>query len=62
MKSNIVGSVNKCIVYQKMKIEHQKSSGALPLEISEWKWESISIDFMMGLLRTLAEYDAIWVI
>ena len=32
-----------------------------PLEIPEWKWESISIDFMMGLPRTSIGYDAIWV-
>ena len=33
-----------------------------PLEIPEWKWESISMDLMMGLPRTPAGYDTIWVI
>ena len=33
-----------------------------PLEIPEWKWESISMDFVMGLPRMPTGYDAIWVI
>ena len=32
------------------------------LEILEWKWEGVSMDFVMGSPRTQAEYDAIWVI
>ena len=32
------------------------------LEIPEWKWKSISMDFVMGLPRTSAGYDAIWAI
>ena len=44
-------------------LEHQKPYGALqPLEIPEWKWESISMDFMMELPRTSTGHDAIWVI
>ena len=63
IKSNIVAFVNKCLICQKVKIEHQRPSRALqPLEIPKWTWESISIDFVMGLPRTLAGYDAIWVI
>ena len=43
-----------------MKIEHQKLLGTLqPLEILEWKWESISMDFVIGLPRTPTGYDAI---
>ncbi|KAL8097339.1 hypothetical protein AgCh_030469 [Apium graveolens] len=33
-----------------------------PLEIPEWKWEHISMDFIVGLPRTKANHDAIWVI
>ena len=62
MKSDIVEFVNKCLIYQKVKIEHQRPSGMLqPLEIPEWKWENISMDFIMGLPKTLARYDFIWV-
>ena len=38
--------------------KHQKPLGALqPLEIPKWKWDSISVDFVIGLPRTSAEYD-----
>ncbi len=46
-----------------MKVEHQKPSGTLqPLEIPQWKWEQITMDFVMGLPRTSTGHDAIWVI
>ena len=28
-----------------------------PLEILEWKWEGVLMDFMIGLLRTQVRYD-----
>jgi hypothetical protein len=30
--------------------------------VPEWKWEEISMDFIVGLLRTQSGYDSIWVI
>ena len=63
MKRDIAEFVSQCLVCQKVKIEHQKPSGQLqPLEIPEWKWESISMDFVIGLPRTSSGYDSIWVI
>jgi hypothetical protein len=32
------------------------------LQVLEWKWEAIVIDFIMGLPRTQSGYDSIWVI
>jgi transposase InsO family protein len=32
------------------------------LKIPEWKWEEIGINFIIGLPRTQAGYDSIWVI
>ena len=49
LKRDIVKLVSKCLVCQKVKIEHQKPSGMLQLlEIPKWKWKSISMDFVMG--------------
>jgi hypothetical protein len=33
-----------------------------PLKIPEWKWDEIGMDFIVGLPRTQAGYDSIWVI
>ena len=63
LKRHIAELVSKCLVCQKVKNEHQKPSGMLqPLEIPKWKWESISIDFVMGLPKMQVGFDAVWVI
>ncbi|XP_074355258.1 uncharacterized protein LOC141693960 [Apium graveolens] len=55
--------VSRCLTCQQVKAEHQRPSGLLqPLEIPEWKWEHITMDFVVGLPRTRANHDAIWVI
>ena len=33
-----------------------------PLEIPQWTWDSISMDFVVGLPRTYKNFDSIWVI
>jgi hypothetical protein len=33
-----------------------------PLSISEWKWDDISMDFIVGLPLTTSMFDLIWVI
>ncbi|GJW84011.1 putative reverse transcriptase domain-containing protein [Tanacetum coccineum] len=43
--------------------EHQRPSGLLQQpEIPEWKWESITMDFITKLPRTRNGHDAIWVV
>jgi len=32
------------------------------LEIPEWKWDNIAMDFVTHLARTVRNHDAIWVI
>jgi hypothetical protein len=32
------------------------------LQVPEWMWEEIAMDFIVGLLRTQSGYDSIWVI
>nr|GEX80023.1 putative reverse transcriptase domain-containing protein [Tanacetum cinerariifolium] len=63
MKDDIATFVSKCLTCAKVKVEHQKPSGLLQQpEIPEWKWEKITMDFVLGLPRTLSGYDSIWVI
>jgi hypothetical protein len=33
-----------------------------PLSILEWKWDDISMDFIVGLPLTARKFDSIWVI
>ena len=33
-----------------------------PLGIPEWKWEDITMDFVVGLSRTVGQHDSVWVI
>ncbi|GJR71760.1 putative reverse transcriptase domain-containing protein [Tanacetum coccineum] len=63
MKAEIATYVSKCLTRAKVKVKHQKPSGLLQQpEIPEWKWEKITMDFVLGLPRTPSGYDSIWVI
>ena len=60
MNKDIAELISKYLVYQNIKIKHQKASSMLQLlEVPKWKWESISMDFVMGLHKTQACFDAI---
>ncbi|GKA66511.1 putative reverse transcriptase domain-containing protein [Tanacetum coccineum] len=55
--------VSKCLTCSKVKAEHQKPSGLLQqLEIPDWKWENITMDFINKLPRTSSGHDSVWVI
>nr|GEZ79034.1 putative reverse transcriptase domain-containing protein [Tanacetum cinerariifolium] len=63
MKADIPTYVSQCLTCAKVKAEHLKPSGLLQkLEIPEWKWENVTMDFVTGLPRTPSGYDSIWVI
>ncbi|GJX69838.1 putative reverse transcriptase domain-containing protein [Tanacetum coccineum] len=63
MKDEIATYVSKCLTCAKVKAEHQKPSGLLVQpEIPQWKWERITMDFVMKLPRTLSGHDTIWLI
>ena len=48
---------------QRVKVEHQVPSGLLqPIRIPEWKWDQITMDFMVGLPLTGRKHDSVWVV
>ena len=48
---------------QSVKAEYHRLVGLLqPLEVAEWKWEHVTMDFMTHLPRTSRGHDAVWVI
>jgi hypothetical protein len=63
MKHEAARYVSECDTYQKVKADYMKPKGLLqPLNIPDWKWDDISIDFIMFLPMTAHKFDSIWVI
>jgi len=63
LKGDVTQFIYSCLTCQKSKVEHQKPDGLMtPLDVLEWKWDSISMDFVTSLPNTLRGHDAIWVI
>ncbi|KAL4022676.1 hypothetical protein IC575_016420 [Cucumis melo] len=63
MKREVAELVSKCLVSQQVKAPRQKPAGLLqPLSVPKWKWESVSMDFITGLPRTLKDFTVIWVV
>jgi hypothetical protein len=63
MKIEIARYVAKCDTYRRVKAIHMKTAGPLQsLPIPTWKWEDISMDFIVGLPRKAKGFDSIWVI
>ena len=60
MKVDVADFVARCLTCQQVKAEHQHPGGYLqPLTIPEWKWERITMDFVVGLRRTAEGHDSI---
>ena len=63
MKREIADYVSRCLTCQQVKAEHQRPAGLLqPLQIPEWKWEHITMDFVVGLPATQKGHNGVWVI
>ena len=63
MKRDVSIFVSRCVTCQQVKADHQKTPGLLqPLEILDWKWEQVSLDFIDGLPRSRRGNESIWVI
>jgi len=63
MKKEIAAYVARCDTCCRVKAVHLKPAGLLqPLSILGWKWEQISMDFIVGLPLTQKGHNSIWVI
>ena len=63
MKSDITAYVARCDICERVKAQHQMPTGLLqPLDIPMWKWEDISMDFIVGLPCSQKGNDSIWVV
>jgi hypothetical protein len=63
MKRDVAEYVALCDTCQRVKVKHQWPTGLLqPLQVPEWKWKEIAMDFIVGLPRTQSGYNSIWVI
>jgi hypothetical protein len=63
MKREATRYVFECDTCQKVKADYIKPGGLLqPLSIPEWKWDDISMDFVVGLSMMTRKFDSIWVI
>jgi hypothetical protein len=63
MKRETARYVSECDTCQKVKADYMKPRGLLqPLSIPDWKWDDISMDFIVGLSLTSHKFDLIWLI
>ena len=63
MKRHVGDFVQQCLTCEQVKAKHQKPAGLLqPLEVAEWKWKHVTMDFVTHSPRTQRKHDAIWVI
>ena len=59
MRKDVAKFVARCLTCQQVKAEHQAPAGKLqPLKIPEWKWEKITMDFVVGLARIFRKHNA----
>ena len=63
MKKDIEEYVAKCPNRKQVKEEYLKPGGLTQIiKVLTWKWESINMDFVVGLPKTKRQHDSISVI
>jgi hypothetical protein len=63
LKKDITDYLAKCLECQQVKAEQRHPARLLQtLPIPEWKWETISMDFIIGLPKSTKQNDAIMVV
>jgi hypothetical protein len=61
LKRDVAEYVALCDTCQRVKAEHQRHTVLLqPMQIPEWKWEEVGMNFIVGLPRTQRGYNSIW--
>jgi hypothetical protein len=63
MKHKTTRYVSECDTCRMVNADYMKPGGLLqPLSILDWKWDDISMDFIVGLSLAAYKFDLIWVI
>ena len=63
MKKDTADYLVKFLEFQQVKVENQHLAGLLQsMPIPQWKWETISMDFITILSKTTKQNDAIMVV
>jgi hypothetical protein len=63
MKREAARYVSECDTCRKVNADYMNLGGLLqPLSVPEWKWDDISMEFIVGLPLTAHKFDSIWVI
>lgn len=63
MKRDIADFVTRCLECQRVKVEHQHPASLLQSHsVPKWKWDTISIDFIVGLPLSARRHDSITVV
>ena len=61
MKRHVGDFVHRCITCQQVKAKHQKPIRLLqPLEVVEWKWEHVTMYFVIHFPQTQRRHDVVW--
>jgi hypothetical protein len=63
LKREIAEYIARCMECQKVNVEHRHPVGLLqPLPIPKWKWEVVTMDFIIGFPITRKQHDLIMVV
>ncbi|KAK1646011.1 hypothetical protein QYE76_063816 [Lolium multiflorum] len=62
MKREIGSYIAKCDICQRVKATSTPAGLLQPLQIPEWKWDSVGMDFITGLPKSSKGNDSIWVV
>eukprot|EP00253_Pinus_taeda_P024905 PITA_24905 len=63
LRKDVIDYLSKCLESQLVKEEHQHPPGLFQtFPIAEWKWETISLDFLTNVPYTKNQHDSIMVV